>query len=247
MKSLGTAYGVDGCGAGWFFIALESSGKVKWGTVSKVAELVRKAEESDSVFVDIPIGLPDGTEERLCDKEARRRLGFPRSASVFRAPVREALSSESYEEAKQISREATGKALTKQTYAIMPKIREVSTLLRGCGKARHIVREVHPEICFWALAGKEPMAHSKKKRKGLDERLAVLESVHPFVGENFEKVRESFSRKEVASDDIVDAMAAAITASADREVLRTLPKNPLRDDCNLPMEMVYAAQTAFAT
>ena len=247
MKSSDIAHGVDGCKAGWFFIALELSGKIKWGTVSKVAQLVRKADESDPIFVDISIGLPDGAEERLCDKEARRQLGSPRNTSVFRAPVREALSAESYEEAKQISREATGKALTKQTYAIMPKIREVNELLQGCGKARRIVREVHPEICFWALAGEKPMVYSKKKRKGLDERLAVLESVRPSAGEEFEKIREAFPRNKVALDDIVDAMAAVITALADREALRTLPEKPLRDRCNLPMEMVYAAQTAFAT
>ena len=36
-------------------------------------------------------------------------------------------------------------------YAIIPKIREVDSLLRGNAKARRAVREVHPEICFCEL------------------------------------------------------------------------------------------------
>ncbi|MDE0281285.1 MAG: DUF429 domain-containing protein, partial [Gammaproteobacteria bacterium] len=63
MKSAGsgsgTAFGVDGCKAGWF--VLQTFG-----------ELVDMANEGDRIFVDIPIGLGDGPEERLCDREARR-------------------------------------------------------------------------------------------------------------------------------------------------------------------------------
>ena len=48
----------------------------------------------------------------------------------------------------------------------LPKIREVDSLLRESAKARRAVREVHPEICFWALAGGRPMRHSKKTERG---------------------------------------------------------------------------------
>ena len=56
----GTAYGVDGCSAGWFYFALARSGAPDWGIASTIKELVSSADDSDRIFVDIPIGLPDG-------------------------------------------------------------------------------------------------------------------------------------------------------------------------------------------
>ncbi len=244
-KRLGTAYGVDGCRCGWFYIALDSSGIVEWGVVSKIEDLVANAQESDRIFVDIPIGLPEGKDERPCDKEARRHLGSPRGCSVFRTPVREALSARDYEEAKQISREVTDKAVSTQTFALMPKILEVDQLLRTSGMARRVVQEVHPEICFWALAGEHPMQYSKKKRPGLEERLDVLETIRPTVREEFTRMSAAFLRKQVALDDIVDAMAAAITATAGWNEFRYLPELRRRDAYDRPMTMAYALQEAF--
>lgn len=119
-------------------------------------------------------------------------------------------------------------------------------MMRGSVKARRIVREVHPEICFWALAGEKPMTHNKKKQKGSGERIAVLEEIRPSVGGEFRQICNSLPRKKVAPDDILDAMVAAITASADPETLWSLPKQPMRDSCGLPMEMVYAPKEIFA-
>ncbi len=243
----GTAYGVDGCRAGWFYFALARSGEPDWGIAGTITELVSGADDSDRVFVDIPIGLPDGPEGRHCDREARGRLRAPRASSVFPVPVRKALSAATYEEASRINREASGKGLTRQTFAILPKIGEVDSLLRRSEKARRIVREVHPEICFWALAGGSPMGHSKKKGAGFDERLALLKGFHPSVCGDFVQIRAEFRCWDLADDDILDAMAAAITASADPGALQTLPKHRTTDSGGLPMEMVYALEASFAT
>ena len=48
-----------------------------------------------------------------------------------------------------------------------------------------------------------------------------------------------FKRKEVARDDAVDALAAAVTAAAPAAALRTLPPQPHEDRTGLRMEMVY--------
>ena len=239
----GTAYGIDACKGGWFYVALKPSGKVECGVCEMVADLVRKAEETDRLFIDIPIGLPHGREERACDRKAREKLGSPRGCSVFRTPVRKALSATCYDEAKRFSREETCKAVTKQTFAIMPKIKEVDDLLRRCEKARRIVSEVHPEICFWSLAGESPMCHSKKKREGRRERLEVLKSVFPSACAEFERIRKCYPCSKVAPDDILDAMAAAVTARADQRDLRTLP-SPEADCLGLSMKMVYAPKCA---
>ena len=242
----GTAYGVDGCRAGWFYFALARSEEPGWGIVGTIEELVSNVEDSDCIFIDIPIGLPDGHEVRLCDREARESLGRPRASSVFPAPVRAALAAQTHEDANRISREASGKGLTQQTFAILPKIREVDSLLRKSEKARRILREVHPEICFWALAGGRPMQAKKKTDAGIRERLELLEGVDPSVAEAFAQIRAKFRSRDLGDDDILDAMAAAITASAGPEALMTLPEDPARDSCGLPMEMVYRADASFA-
>ena len=237
-----TAFGVDGCPAGWFYVVLRSSARPRWGVVKEIAELVRDARRSDRIFVDIPIGLPDNRlKKRDCDIMARKKLGRPRGSSVFPAPVRATLRAKDYEDAKRRSQKAIGKKLSKQAFAIIPKIREVDKLLRSDEKARRVVREVHPEICFWAFAGR-PMEFSKtkpkEKHKAYEERLAVLESVRPSARREIEEILEEFLRKDVARDDAVDAMAAAITAGARN--LRRLPPRPPKDSKGLPMEMVYA-------
>ena len=233
------AIGVDGCRAGWFYVALEPSGTSRWGIVRELGELVLDSCGPARIFVDIPIGLPDGHSERDCDLAARRELGEPRRRSVFRAPARAVLSAVGYEDANRRSRKATGKGLSTQTFGIVPKCREVDRLLRGNEKARRMVREVHPEVCFWALAGRRPMKHKKTSEEGFRERLHVLRRFRPSAEQEIQGILSQFKRKDVARDDAVDAMVAALTASAEATALRTLPPEPPRDSVGLPMEMVF--------
>ena len=235
-----TAYGVDGCRAGWFFVALKPCGEIYSGIIKTFEELVKTTGKSDRIFVDIPIGLPDDSDERECDLDARRILGPPRASSVFRVPVRAALQADTYEKVKQINQEATGKKISRQSFEILPKIKEVDSLLRLNPRARNIIREVHPEICFWALSGQTPMVTNKKKDEGFRERIAVLKSVRPSVEEEVKQIMNRFKRKKsVAKDDILDAFVAAITASAKLVSLQTIPAHPKTDCFGLPMEMVY--------
>ena len=175
-----TAYGVDGCRKGWFYFALVSGREPEWAVVEEIADLVAGASDSDRILIDIPIGLPTDGKGRLCDSEARRKLAPHRTSSVFPVPVRSALTAETYEEANEKNRRASGKGLPRQTYAIMPKIREVDSLLRASARARRAVREVHPEICFWALAGGSPMRHGKEDRTRFS-RTAYLAGALPRV------------------------------------------------------------------
>lgn len=234
-----TAYGVDGCRAGWLFVALMPSCKIRWGIVRTLNELVEAASDSDRIFVDIPIGLPDGPGQRSCDVAARKVLG-PRRNSVFPAPVREVFGATSPAEAQLLSRSVANKGISKQALAIAPKIEQVDTLLRRCPRARKLIREVHPEVCVWALAGGRPMAVHKGEPQGYSERVAVLKTVRSSVEEELSAIAASYPRKEVALDDAPDAMAAALTAAQDSSVLRALPASPPVDRYGLPMEMVFA-------
>ena len=236
----GTVFGVDGCRAGWFFVAMKPTGKTEWGIVERLEKIVVRTGLEDRIFVDMPIGLPEPGDSRPCDVEARKSLGAPRSSSVFPPPPRAVLRAGSYDEARGISLSTTGKSLSKQTYALLPRIREVDSLMRGCEKARLIVREVHPEVCFWALNGKTSMQHNKRREDGRTERCDVLERHHASARRIFDEAKRAFPRKVLQPDDILDALAIAVTGTAERDTLRTLPANPTRDSEGLPMEMVYS-------
>ena len=102
---------------------------------------MENGDSLDIVAVDIPIGLNEGYEAggRFCDRQARKCLRG-RASSVFPAPVRPVLAASSREEACTLSRASAphGKAISKQTFAILPKIREVDELLRRRPELRDV-------------------------------------------------------------------------------------------------------------
>lgn len=230
------ATGVDGCRSGWFYFALRGR-KYHYGVVPNVDRLLGSAR----LFVDIPIGLLDSGEVgRLCDGEARKVLG-PRRSSVFPAPVRSVLDATGYEDAGKRSIEATGHALSRQAFGLVPKIREVDMLMRSNHSARSMIRESHPEVCFWALAGGRPMAHSKKTDKGFEERMRVLEQAWPLARVAVTSALSSTARAAAVRDDVVDALVLALSASVAPTRLRTFPRYPGKDSAGLTMEIVYPA------
>lgn len=238
--------GVDGCKAGWFSVGFSGTGDYEVMGFFVFADLLAYHKDAKLILVDIPIGLPDGAEGRACDGEARNRLPVGRGkSSVFPTPTRHTVNSVKqapgnykhvYDLASNAEQESAGKGLSKQAFAITPKIGEVDDLLpRQSPK----VREVHPEICFWALNGKQPMGDSKHTTEGIEERIRVLNPMEPRTRKILAKARCKYPAKSVAKDDILDALAAAVTAYKGHHNLQTLPANPPEDSKGLPMEMVY--------
>lgn len=228
--------GADGCRAGWFYFELEGP-QVRHGIASDLADLLAQCPDAERVFLDIPIGLLDSAPGvRACDREARRVLRPKRSSSVFPTPSRGACYAASYQEANALNRAAFGRGLSQQSWAIAGKICEVDALLRASSEARQRVREVHPEVCFWALAG-APMARSKKNPWGFLDRIEVLEHHFPEARRVIREAGDVLPSAAVAPDDICDALAVAVSARF--ESLATLPEEPRRDAHRLPMEMVY--------
>jgi predicted RNase H-like nuclease len=154
--------------------------------------------------IDIPIGLPE-SGPRACDREARRLLGSRRS-SVFPAPARAVLGASSYEEACVVSRRASGRAISKQLYNILPKIREVDTLQsRPSARSPHLF-EMCPELSFAVMTG-APMRYAKKTSEGRAERMAALGTAFGDVTPLVEPPPHGATR-----DDVLDALAGAFTA-----------------------------------
>ena len=113
---------------------------------------------------------------------------------MFPAPRRAALGATSHSEASERNRHVSGKGLSQQTFHILHKIAEVDTLLRADRRARQVIREVHPEILFWALNNDVSMAKRKKRSEGIRERVMVLERHYKGAAELIEEVGREYRR-----------------------------------------------------
>ena len=235
--------GVDGCRAGWFAIGLETGGSWQVNIFPDVSSLWGHHRGASLILIDIPIGLKaEGRAERRCDPKVRKLLG-PRRSSVFPAPCREAIYASSYLEACDINQRLTGKRLSVENWNIIPKIREMDCLLSDDASARGRIREIHPELCFCGLAGR-PMQHAKKRNEGLSERTQLLQSIYPQTVDIIAYALSTYRRKDVARDDILDALAAAVTGLMGEQNLISIPQEPEFDERGLRMEMVYCPHTA---
>jgi hypothetical protein len=142
--------GVDAYRGGWVAVEIDEAGTLAARTEKRFAELLETA--AVVVAVDIPIGVPD-TAARVADAEARSAVGA-RHASVFTTPLRAVLEAATYEDAKRVAADRTGKTLSKQAFNLRHRIFEVEPLAEIDDR----VIEVHPEVSFSVLAG-EPLTY----------------------------------------------------------------------------------------
>ena len=133
---------------------------------------------------------------------AARRFLRARQSSVFLTPVRGALLAATHADATAASRSLAGFGLSRQSYALAPKILEVESWLPT---APCPVHEVHPEVSFAVLLG-EPAA-PKKSWAGMVQRRRALAA----AGIELEDV-DGPATLAGAVDDILDAAVAAWTA-----------------------------------
>lgn len=228
--------GVDGCPSGWLCVIKNmDTGTIMARILTRFDDVVMLIPRPVVLMVDVPIGLTDAGP-RKCDLEARAKLGVPRSSSVFPAPVRPTLKAATYLDACQLGVKADGRKLSQQTWAILGKIREVDSFLRSDPTLHDWVREVHPEISFWAWNGNRAMSHRKKSPSGKVEREAL---VMPRYGAAYATAKSTLLRGQYSNDDLLDAFAALWTAErvyAGKAL--TIPAYPPLDSCGLRMEML---------
>jgi predicted RNase H-like nuclease len=196
--------GVDGCRAGWV-CAQRQSGVLSLHVVANFRELL--VHWGGIVGIDVPIGLME-SGSRTADVLARQALGWPRRCSVFPAPLRPMLAAKNWAEASALRRRIEGKGLSRQSWSIMEKIREVDAALREAPADRERVFEIHPELSFWEMGGGAPMGHGKKSRAGRIERLRLLA---PFGLQEADVMVRSRTLG-CKPDDLLDAVAALWTA-----------------------------------
>lgn len=214
-------------------------------------------DSAERIVIDVPIGLyqkgdraDDEELVRDCDKQARTVIG-PQYRSVFNPPAREAANAakngEPYEDVKEYHQVITGKGLTQQAYHIGKGIAQVDQLLQNGGDPERLV-EGHPEVCFWAFADTK-LEHAKKYAPGVAERVAALKGVVETPAETIRQIASDVGKTDhpkVGLDDILDAMALALTARPGGAALQKLPNDqPPVDSTTLPMQMVYRADEPF--
>lgn len=249
-----TGVGIDGATDGWIAVKMEITGD-SWVPAIEFSPSIENLYRSwgpaaDLILIDIPIGLPSKEPGRECDYQARRLLGRPRGSSVFPPPARCAFEARGrgadYSESSGENVRCVGKRISKQAWNIMGKISEVDALLRSGSRptAGHNFREAHPELLFWALNDTTPCRHNKRRSEGRAERLDILErhcsGIREWLQQTIAERRNlTTDGKPPAPDDILDAAVCALVAACYRSNMTSLPAEPPRDVCGLPMEIVY--------
>jgi predicted RNase H-like nuclease len=246
--------GVDGCKGGWLpvFVRADYSEvhvSPEVLTPCRFGDLLTEPRAPAIIAVDIPIGLPDRSEDKGRGPErVVRSLLEKRRSSVFRVPSRAAVDAgvdpsvsdqkERYLKACAVARATSvdGKAFGKQSFCLFPKIVEVDTLLRTQKGLSRRIHESHPEMAFWRLNGKRALCEPKKKANRLHEPgLALRERL--LIDEGFPAaVVKSVPPKGADRDDLLDALAcAAIARRIHLRRAEPFPNPYNRDGFGLPM------------
>ena len=231
--------GVDGAAGGWVMAITGTDGGADvefslWDSFGVLWDEARR-QSLAAVGIDMPIGLPSNAP-RTADVQARALLGRRRS-SLFWSPPAAALDASDYDEANQASREHLDMGLSKQAYNLLPKIREVRSVLAPAdfeASATPRAAEVHPELSFAVMSAtlhstasprrsgsrtscgeestpSEPLKHPKRYQMGIAERLALLRSCFASITESA-VLNPLAGPPHPALDDLLDAAAAAWSA-----------------------------------
>lgn len=217
--------GVDGCPDGWVVATVDlDSGRLEFSVHPIFANLAEAFRDAYAIGVDIPIGLTF-TGQRVADVAARRFMPG-KASSVFSAPHPAIRHERVYANAVEIARVITGKALSQQAFAILPKIAEVNDYLTPEFQGRIV--EAHPEVSFTALNGGMPIKTRKSTQAGFDKRYALLMAKSGFAPIPDRKLASKIaSGKRVNADDTLDAVVAAWTAKRVAEgIAISLPAEP---------------------
>jgi predicted RNase H-like nuclease len=190
--------GVDGWRGAWVGALLDGRSVTLLALPDVAAVLA--VPDVELVAIDMPIGLSDDGV-RACDVAARKRLRGAAS-SVFPAPLRPVLDASDYVQACAVSMAASGKALSKQAWNLVPAIRALDEALGEPPTDR--VVEVHPELAFRELDPR--VTDPKITARGLTQRLAALREVMD--------VEEALATAPplIPAVDALDACAAAWSA-----------------------------------
>jgi predicted RNase H-like nuclease len=196
--------GVDGCRSGWVGVVLAPGRPIVGMFGATIAVLVEAAGAAagslQAIGIDMPVHPPEAGY-RQADLAARVHLGR-KASSIFPTPARSVLDAPSYADACAVARALDGRAISRQAWALRPKILEVGAWLPA---APCPVHEVHPEVSFSLLTG-APIMAAKRSAVGLAARRQALLAAGIVAPTDLADARG------VAADDVLDAAVVAWSA-----------------------------------
>ncbi len=231
--------GADGCKRGWIVAAADSEdlSHPRVATVGAFRDIWNVfGAAPDVLAIDMPIGLVNQGRRKV-DGMARRLLG-KKSSSVFTPPERVLLEyaslnhhlgderegsyMESYEAVNGWARQFLGHGVSRQAFAIFPKIAEVDRYMTDERDRR--VHEAHPELIFKRMNGDRVVEDSKRVEEGMAARARLLTQN---VGVDAADIEiQKTPGVAAAIDDLYDALAllwtAARISSGDAERIPTV-------------------------
>ncbi len=216
-------------------MVLLNHGNEHFALAAKFSELIQPLSENVRILADMPIGLLSSGQifsgNRPCDATARKFLGKKHS-SIFNPPCIEALQEKSYQQASATNFGILGKKLSKQSWNIVPKIREINAFLHLNPLWKNKLLEAHPELSFQKLNGNTPLQFSKKSSEGITERINILQMHYPASATLFGKMLADPALKgNAAADDMVDAICLAVLNRHRGQMLENIsehyPEDPL--------------------
>ena len=193
--------GIDGYSKGWIAILLDDGRFSRAVVGNSLNGMVGQFSDAACIGVDMPVGLVEAGS-RDADLAARSFLSGHRKSSVFPTPPYPATQESSYESAAATARRVNdGKGLSKQAYALIPKIIEVDTVAARDDR----IHEVHPEVSFKVLAGRD-LKFPKKTWSGQNDRRNLLAAAGIVIPDDLGETSE------VPADDVLDAAIVAWSA-----------------------------------
>lgn len=246
--------GVDGCPAGWVALVLLPGSEPTVRVYAVFSDLIDTLPADAVIAVDMPIGLPAlATHGGRGPETIIRRFLGQRQSSVFSIPSRAAVYAatrpftaveawyEDHRLASRVARETSDppRGVSIQSFALLPKIRELDMLLRERPKLRDNVFESHPELAFWRLNGERAMSLPKKV-KGKVNPPGMTERRHLLARHGLDPVMLQTPVAGAGADDVLDAAAMLlIAARIARDEATPFPDPPLRDEHGLRVA-IYA-------
>ncbi|SEM51110.1 DUF429 domain-containing protein [Paenibacillus sp. OV219] len=245
--------GIDGCRSGWAAVIMEDSpATTELLLAPNITELWALLQpercEDILVFIDMPIGLPEGEQGnnnthslRISDADCRKLLPVKRKSSVFNTPTRQATYSGTPSETNFA---IVQKKLSKQSENIIPKIREVDLFMKANLPygIQHQMEESHPELNFQRFNGNMALTHNKKTKEGIVERSLILQNAS-IPAAVIESMLSHARANEVSKDDILDAAVLALAAynisSGIRTKLKVSPSEQYDYAGELEMNISY--------
>lgn len=222
-------FGIDGAPRGWSVAYRNPKGETLLTLVRDLDECMARFPDATHIAIDMIIGLPDKAKKggRIAERQARKLLS-PRGSVVFSSPCRDAVYAENYHDALDINRKSSSDqvGLSKQSYNICPKVKEVDLYIRTHTRMRSIIHETHPELSFWEMNQRQPL-YSKHSKEGRVQRLDLLSQA-------------SLLPESTITKDDLDALACLWSAiRIQKKENQSVPADPPLDRFNLPMRIMW--------